>query len=531
MPSSKPCKSGQVRYDNRCRTFDKDELYKMSPTELRLIAKKLEIPKYSLMNTSKLMKEIYLYKYDCKPPKVWDTTDRSNPTCRDRKKSPRDKGHSEVRRKCSPPMVYDQDDHTCRARRISPRNKGYAQAQRSCKPPMVWDRETHECRIRKFKTSMKEKKEDIKQATQNLKETVKKVYQLSSVIDGTNENDNKATIAKFKRERSALRLKAQQQAAEIDFEKKKAEIELKDFEANSKILEKQLQKEQELVEKAQLLEVQQLKAEKEKKEAYELAYSRNEKLQALIASSKIQDEIDKKDTILKNEQQKAQQKIWDDEQVVRKELAVVSDEFQKKLDDLLGKADNMVSLSNQILNERLNRLSEKELIPFQVRLDMAMKTKKCYELFLFSQGEAFYSLLTAQSLKEFQKLVFDELKKCSDLYNGRVDEVINEQIANFDIRSKASAPPYEKNSQSDAEVFEDAEQIDVELDQALPNYIEEEEEDLTPQQLESRKYRKARKASPLLARERRQPPSFTGDLKRYTGRYEGLEDDYEMPQI
>ena len=301
MPSSKPCKSGQVRYDNRCRTFDKDELYKMSPTELRSIAKKLEIPKYSLMNTSKLMKEIYLYKYDCKPPKVWDTTDRSSPKCRDRRKSPKDKGYSEsrrkcsppsvydedshscrarkpnsrdkgysearrkcsspsvydedshscrarkpnskgkgyseTRRKCSPPSVYDQEDHTCRARRTSPRNKGYAQAQRLCKPPMVWDRETHECRVRKFKASMKEKQMSIEQDTMKLKGTVKKIYQLSSAIDLTK---NKEVKAKLERARNVERFNAEQEASVLQFEKDKVELKKKDFDATRQQLQKNL---------------------------------------------------------------------------------------------------------------------------------------------------------------------------------------------------------------------------------------------------------------------------------------------------
>ena len=127
-------------------------------------------------------------------------------------------------------MVYDQGDHTCRTRRTSPRNKGYAQAQRECNPPMVWDPVTHECRARKFRKMMNEKAEDIKQATQNLKETVKKIYEVSKEIEGggLNENDNEETKAQFKKareaRREALRLKAKQEAAAIDFEKKKVEI-------------------------------------------------------------------------------------------------------------------------------------------------------------------------------------------------------------------------------------------------------------------------------------------------------------------
>ena len=73
---------------------------------------------------------------------------------------------------------------------------------------------------------MNEKAEDIKQATQNLKETVRKIYEVSKEIEGggLNENDNKERIAQFKKQREALRFKAKQQAAAIDFEKKKAEI-------------------------------------------------------------------------------------------------------------------------------------------------------------------------------------------------------------------------------------------------------------------------------------------------------------------
>jgi hypothetical protein len=87
---------------------------------------------------------------------------------------------------------------------------------------------------------MNEKAEDIKQ----LKQTVKKVYQLSKEIDSLADKKvpNKELIAKFKRERSLHRFLAQQQAANVQFEQKKAELMAKDFKAKTREIEaKQLQ--------------------------------------------------------------------------------------------------------------------------------------------------------------------------------------------------------------------------------------------------------------------------------------------------
>jgi len=471
MPSSKPCKSGQVRYDNRCRTFDKDELYKMSPSELRSIAKKLEIPKYSLMNTTKLMKEIYLYKYDCKPPKVWDTTDRSSPKCRDRRKSPKYKGYSESKRKCSPPMVYDQDDHSCRSKKTSPRNKGYAEAMRKCSPPMVWDRETHECRARKFRKSMNEKVDDIKQDTKKLKGTVKKIYQLSDAIDSTRDKGMKAKLEKA---RSSERFKAQQQAAAVTFEQRKAEIRKKDFDVKSRELEKKLD------------------------------FSKRPSNPSAPPE---------RDVI-------AEEKVRLSESVMK-----IQQTTEAKIHAAEASLDEVVNKQSFITRQGGKHAAfyKNTVLPVEIKYRAEREIRGCQTAFLESQMQALNDIETLQGFKELETLILQELNKCRQLHEGRVGKVIAERRAELEIEAEAS------------EVFEDAEQIEVELDQSLPNFIEENEEneqDLTPQQIESRKYRAARKASPQLARERRQSPTIMGDIKRYgLGRYRGLEDDYEIPQV
>ena len=77
------------------------------------------------------------------------------------------------------------------------------------------------------------------------------------------------------------------------------------------------------------------------------------------------------------------------------------------------------------------------------------------------------------------------------------------------------------------EIFEDAQQIDLVADEAMSNFIEQDVNDLTREELESKIYRAARKANPQLARER-QERTFTSAIKRASGFYSELEEDTEF---
>jgi hypothetical protein len=75
---------------------------------------------------------------------------------------------------------------------------------------------------------MVQKEMEVKQDTSRLKDTVKKIYQLSSVIEST--KDNKALNEKLQKVRDLQRIQAQRVAAKVEFDKKMIALQKKDFE-------------------------------------------------------------------------------------------------------------------------------------------------------------------------------------------------------------------------------------------------------------------------------------------------------------
>jgi hypothetical protein len=175
-----------------------------------------------------------------------------------------------------------------------------------------------------------------------------------------------------------------------------------------------------------------------------------------------------------------------------------------------------------------SRLSfyKNSVLPAEVKYDMELKIKECQNNFLQSQISSLDEVETINGLKELDSLILTEVNTCRQLYEGRVGQLIADRKALIELGGDLAGEFEEEASEAMR-----SKQLNRGV-RGLPDFIEEQEEDLTPQEIESRKYRAARKASPQLARERRQSPTIMGDIKRYgLGRYRGLEDDYEIPQI
>ena len=355
-------------------------------------------------------------------------------------------------------------------------------------------------KARNFGKSMNAKAEKITQSTQQLKLMVKKIYQLSKEIDSSSD---KKLVAKLKRERSLLRFQAQQQANAIEFDKKKVELMSKDFKTktrssfapplyggrgDNKALRARGAANWRV---AEPLEEPQDEEERQyyKRQAFRTAYA------AIIKKiKKLRTEIDG--------------------HVVREEMLLNSeyDKFQRLLNDQKSLVYSQEFFKNAVL-------------PKEVKFDMTLAYRDCFQRFMDNQQEDFDNIETVEGLNDFETLLMKEFENCWQLYLGgeRISQIIKErkEILQIAERKEKQIPG------SLAEAIRNVSNI-----RQLPNFIPENEIDLSEAEIDSRRYRAARKASPQLARERRQPPSFYGDIKRYGfGRYRGLEDDYEYPQI
>ena len=362
---------------------------------------------------------------------------------------------------------------------------------------------------------MNAKAEDIKQATQNLKETVKKVYQLSKEIDSLPYNNNsKELIAKFNRERSLLRFQAQQQANAIEFEKKKIELMSKDFKTKTREIEAQnterkrpsfapplsrlgmgafnVEEGKWVRRKEDMVEEDEPADEEErqyyKRQAFRTAYA------AIVKKiQKLRTEIDEK--------------------IVREEMSLNSE--YEKLQRMLNEQKDQLGVYSE-------EFFKNGVLPKEVKFDMALAYRDCFERFMDNQKEEFDNIETIEGLKDFETLIMKEFENCRQLYEGRVSQIILERKEMLQIaeRKEKQIPG------ALAEAIRNMSHI-----RQLPNFIQENEIDLNEAEIDSRRYRAARKASPQLARERRQPPSFYGDIRRGFGYYGGLEDDYEYPHV
>jgi hypothetical protein len=141
-----------------------------------------------------------------------------------------------------------------------------------------------------------------------------------------------------------------------------------------------------------------------------------------------------------------------------------------------------------------------------------------------NQQEAFDNIETVEGLKDFETLLMKEFENCWQLYLGgeRVSQIIKERKEILQIKERKE----KQIPRTSAEAIRNMSNISQ-----LPNFVPEDEMYLSKAEIDSRKYRVARKASPKLARERQQPLTLYGDIRRGLGYYSKLEDEYEYPQM